>query len=216
MTRFLPFGSRSRVIQINSLWGGGGGWVTRDWLVAEYLLATNSLDTSGNGYNLTDTNVTYSSGSALYDTTANSYNSNDLYTTTSYSTSFWFRANAKSGGVQYLWANQWVEAGMYFDGNFNYVQRFVSWYSTITTGSGMTNWTWYHCVAMTTPAGMQIYLDGALVASNTNMWTPTTFSAGMWLWENGFGNSSNINVKKFRIYNRVLNAWEIAALYADS
>ena len=38
-------------------------------LVAHYPLATNSLDTSGNGHNGVDTAITYSSGSAVFNGT---------------------------------------------------------------------------------------------------------------------------------------------------
>lgn len=77
--------------------------------------------------------------------------------------------------------------------------------SQITVADG----TWHHAVATLSPAGMMLYLDGNLIATNSN--TASQGYAGYWIIGND-GQGSMID--DVRIYNRALSSNEVAQLYA--
>jgi len=84
---------------------------------------------------------------------------------------------------------------------------------------------WHHAAASLSPAGMQLYVDGALVASNPNVTGDTRGypSGGYWRvgWDAlspypGVGSSAFCGaVCDARVYNRALSADEVAALAAN-
>jgi hypothetical protein len=67
---------------------------------------------------------------------------------------------------------------------------------------------WHHVVATLSPLGMKLYLDGNLVASNSNT-TASEGMAGYWRILPGQGFVDDI-----RIYDRALSSNEAAQLYA--
>lgn len=212
-------------------------WIPRNWLVAEYLLASNSNDTSGNGKNGTDTSVTYSWTDAAYNGTSSNTNVSSFWALTTFSTSFWINADTTSGTGSYQYPITLSENNPSWYYNFVFIYSHVtssfqqsftihnsSWYQSLKiTWFTLQASTWYHIVLVYswgTGGTMSIYvnnvlnnsmtLSGAIGSSNPTLcigadnygWTPWNF----YDWK----------VKKARIYNRVLNAAEISALYADS
>jgi hypothetical protein len=69
---------------------------------------------------------------------------------------------------------------------------------------------WRHAVATLSPAGMKLYLDGELIATNSN--TGTEGYAGYWVFGGNLGKSTMID--EVRIYDRALSSIEVAQLYA--
>ena len=74
--------------------------------------------------------------------------------------------------------------------------------------------TWYNYVLTYDGATLKIYRDNVLVGSQASVGTITPSATD---FKFGFYNNAEFNgkMKKARIYNRVLNAGEIAALYED-
>jgi len=76
---------------------------------------------------------------------------------------------------------------------------------------------WYQCVCIYHRGGVQVYMNGALIASKQSNWTEANLCPSAQVviggWWN-YGNKLNINGKldNVRMYNRVLTPHEITAL----
>jgi len=214
MTVFLPFGSRSRVIQSGIIEAGGGGWIPRDWLVAEYLLATDSLDTSGNGYNGTDTAITYSSGSAVFNGSTSKIWT-PVQITPDGTHSIWFKTSSASTRLALLSKFAWANGQRMYIGDLNKLQVAIGWpYTELIGGVAVNDNVWHNALYTWGTGGINLYVDGTLIATNP----ATHFNNGGTIMNIGYNEnewSFDGNLKKTRIYNRVLNSAEIAALYAE-
>jgi hypothetical protein len=77
-----------------------------------------------------------------------------------------------------------------------------------TTPENVADGQWHHAVATLSSQGMMLYLDGNLVATNSD--TASQGFAGYWRSSPGQGSIDDI-----RIYNRALSSNEVAQLYAN-
>ena len=220
-------------------------WIPRNWLVAEYLLANNSNDTSGNGNNGTDTSMSYSWSEATFNGSSSIVslpNTSIIKPTWVFSFSWWvnIQNNAAAGTYPTIvqsYSQSWTVAGFVIyqtpsdhPSNPNCL-RFIVWKNTwftlwtdyVEAFSPLTvTWgSWYFFYAEYNWSNISIRV-------NSTNWTTVSWSS--WLayntttyalfWASNHTWSHfwylNWKVKKARLYNRVLNAAEIAALYADS
>ena len=206
----------------------GNNWIPRNWLVAEYLLATNSNDTSGNGNNGTDTSMSYSWSEATFNGSTSKITTTSVWWMTEFSVWFWMYltsditgsmlASAISSEITgntywftihwntYNWNNN--EMGFYISSTF-------SWNAWMWASLSLN--TWYYVVWIKTSTLHYLYIDNVLKWS-FNSGAYTSVSQTQAFWVNSVGLSSRFfpwKIKKTRIYNRVLNATEIALLYAD-
>lgn len=240
MTRFLPFGSRSRAIQVNTLGGSSGGWIPRDWLVAEYLLATNSLDTSGNGYDGTLVWTASISWGALNTTNSNymsipSWTNSASGISSTYSRSIWFKTSNASQ-FNFLISNEWPSVPYTWQAYYltttwkltiDFLNNFAtSRYISETSTSWYNDGNWHNFIftydwTWPSASSMKVYIDG-VQATMTN--TLNTIGSNDWanvqssyVWARLYEVAQWFigSFKKIRLYNRVLNAGEIAALYAE-
>ena len=212
MTRFLPFGSRSKTIQVNTL-GGGGSPIPRDWLVAEYLLATNSNDTSGNGYNGTvNGTVTFNGTDATFGA---GWVSNAVQITADGTHSIWFKTSDASTRMALISKAAWGNAQRIYVGDANKLQVVIGWpYTELIGGVAVNDGVYHNALYTWGTGGIKLYIDNVLIASNA----ATHYNNGGTIMNIGYNEAEwpfIWQLKKARIYNRVLNAGEIAALYAE-
>jgi hypothetical protein len=96
-----------------------------------------------------------------------------------------------------------------------------SWITTSADASfSYTTGTWYHVAYVVTPTGYSIYVNGVLVGSGTyGTSTPLLYDSNHPIKIGQYGGGSeyfNGMIDEVRIYNRALNAAEIAACFTDS
>lgn len=150
-----------------------------------------------------------------------------------FSVSVWFNASSATSGTL---VNKYTSASWNgFNMLFATGGRLCAWYLTGTTNNNytaiaqqagvgsvscptITTSVWHHVVVTVASTGMQIYLDGSLVASSG--WTGTvtnsseTTSTVLGLYQPSV-NWFNGSMSDVRIYNRVLSSAEASVLYKE-
>lgn len=153
----------------------------------------------------------------------------------SWAMSVWFRTNTTSGGRIMgtggsNTGNNTTQDRVLYLNNENRLSFFMrSAGPTITSGAAVSptavnDNNWHHAVAVfTNNVGMQLYLDGNLVATNTNIRTQQT---GNFFWRIGADALNNVSgrpssdffngsVDDARVYTRAITEREVLALYND-
>ncbi len=94
--------------------------------------------------------------------------------------------------------------------------------TTIASKSGLDNGTWHHAAATLSSSGMKLYVDGALVASNSSV-TEARRMTGSWRigadtlagWASAPSDGIFAGqIDEVAIYNTALSGTQIAAHYA--
>lgn len=205
--------------------------INRSWLVWEWLLDGNALDTSGSGNNGTATNVTYTgtdrgyqSQTGVFDgssskVVAASYAFNGVASIT---ISLWFYATNVSG-FKMIYMNR-TDAGSHY----HYIALngsgvdFVmdgTWAgpTAISSTTVFTANTWYHIVATYDSTTMRLYVNGVSDQSGTaQSWTVELDSgATVRLWVNVTTQWFWGNIQWVRSFNRLVSQQEIQSLYME-
>ncbi|HZP28155.1 MAG TPA: LamG-like jellyroll fold domain-containing protein, partial [Acidimicrobiia bacterium] len=94
--------------------------------------------------------------------------------------------------------------------------------TTIASAAGYADGAWHHVAAGLGAAGMQLFVDGSLVASNGAVTTAQNFT-GYWRWGGSFGLSSWPNpptssafvgeIQEFAVYGSQLSASQVSVHY---
>lgn len=187
-------------------------------LVAHYPLATNSLDISGNGYDGVDTNITYAWGKAVFNNSRITYPlALDWNWTLSLNMLVSITANgALISNFHWIWSmlcrieqSTWVV-------HWDYCVSDGVWYLLETPAGSFTSGTEF-MVTFIREANWnrKILVNGVEkvtwgTGTLTQHWAD--YSVGSHL---NWGEPIIGTVRKHRLYNRVLNAAEVAALYAE-
>jgi hypothetical protein len=131
--------------------------------------------------------------------------------------------NAVAGGVFTisLWINPTSEVGTYgtvigqSNGNGLSLKsvRQLSYFETgdHVNSTLITNGSWQHVVVVSTGSSIMFYINGVLDATRTYTAASATFTS---IGNNAFGEKFQGLIDDVRIYNRVLDTTDIAALYA--
>ncbi len=87
----------------------------------------------------------------------------------------------------------------------------------VTSTSALNDNAWHHVVGTKSGSTLRIYIDGASQGTSTDTTTTTTTNASpLYIGTRG-GSTNNLtgSVDEFRLYNRVLTADEVSALYLN-
>jgi len=89
--------------------------------------------------------------------------------------------------------------------------------NTAYNASFLNSWKageWHHVAATwDNTAGMNLYVDGVLIGSNTNKWARSETGTSIYLGSNRGTDPTNAVIDEFKIYDSVLSAGEIKAEY---
>jgi Concanavalin A-like lectin/glucanases superfamily len=202
-----------------SLTDGLAGWWKLDD-ASSGTTPTTAADSSGNGQ--TGTNVgspTWTGSGKIGDALTFNGSSQELDlpavvgASSVFTAAFWFKASASSGTI--------FAYGNYVACDLTYSTSHVSCSIDGGTASelsdtavSVTNGAWHHIAVTEDGTIARLYIDGALGVTNTL--TPNISGAG-WVFasDGGTGYQSG-TFDDIRIYNRVLSAAEIAALYNNA
>lgn len=195
-------------------------------IITFYSFCGNTNDVSGNNNNgaLTAGNFTAdrfgNSNSALSLTTnASLVCSSTLFSgPQTFTISGWLKTNSLSYGrvivfdeSQCSHINNW-DRTIFIDKGQAGFYVFPGSQQNISGGPNIADNKWHHLAATLSSAGMKLYVDGSLVASNTTITSAQNFSG---YWRIGsFQNTTLIgDYDDVLIYNRALSASEIQQLY---
>ena len=138
-----------------------------------------------------------------------------------YSSEVWFRTTTTSGGKLTGFGSSAVANSSNFGDHV--VMRndgtllFGTGTSTVSSTQALNDGRWHHVVATQGPAGLRLYVDGALTASSTA--TPSQTFSGYWrLGADNTGGASgssffNGDLDEFAVYQSVLSASDVRARY---
>ena len=166
---------------------------------------------------VTNNGATYESSGKLggcYNLTNGPINITNLPNPTSISVAFWFKRTANTNTRQFMFtAWSGVTCELTTDGKPTFAVYRNS-YPTITGPTAITTSTgWIHyCGTFSPIEGMKMYLNGELVASNTNTtaisWSTTTGQIGKY----GSYASMSAQMDDFRLYDHALSQMEVKEL----
>ncbi|MDF2932184.1 MAG: hypothetical protein K0R36_1515 [Chryseobacterium sp.] len=200
-------------------------------LVAWWGFSGNANDLSGNSNNLTvngatltaDRNGTANSAYAFNGTTGHLTKSTLSYNfaqNSTYSISFWMKKTGNTEGVAMM-------SGSNTSGNFIWLLQCDTTKTIFGTNKQGESWTWAngpsysttaweHFVAVYNMQTMQLYKNGALVATSTNAYTNSTSTAMPFYIGRAIG-GGNIaaSIDDVGIWSRVLTTTEISQLYSS-
>jgi hypothetical protein len=178
---------------INTQQGGGCTTDTLQILgdtscVATYRLNGNATDLSGN-YNGTATSVTYVAGqfedAGSFNGTSSKISTSVIpLTNTSFSVSLWFNVNSFQIGTLFAQGNSSssspiISVGLISSTGFELVNRNnsqVGLVKSVTISPAISTATWYHLVWSCTATESKLYLENALVDTNTFTSNTGTFN----------------------------------------
>lgn len=208
----------------------------RRGLVAEFLLNGNANDTSGNGYDGTPLNVTYSKTSRGYQTYSGNFNWGNSQIERTWFTSMdalnvwtyqmviriawvwqgaWFALQWLDNNTEKTWFMGWDslwQCAIWF---------FFGWADLWTFATVPYNTT-VHVVWVKTATTASIYVNWVLASSVANSRTTTNtttfrrFNIWKHYWASGNANRFNGSIQSVRIFNRALSETEIRNWYLES
>lgn len=196
----------------------------RRGLVAEYLLNGDTRDSSGNGYNGTPLNVTYSKTDSGYQTYGGNFNGSSSKVDTGFG---WLNNNFSVSMVLTKWDSDWVAFSMRnswcrIHSSWTVAAHFFDWADRYISSSPwyVTDSKPHHLVWVKTSTNWQaLWLDWVKVAENTSHnWTLSTYTWSPWI---GYFRTFNANytsgsIQSVRIFNRALSETEIRNWYLES
>jgi len=162
-------------------------------------------------------------GSSAYISNANVANS-----PSSFSLDIWFQTTSKAGGLIIGYGNSITGASTNYDrhiymSNNGQIYFGVALNQTIHSNAQYNDGLWHEATATIGPAGMFLYIDGALAASNTTTTaSPQTYSGSWRVGYNSLGGwlahpSSNYfagSISQASVYNYQLTPSQVAAHHA--
>jgi len=154
-------------------------------------------------------------------------NANVITSPSTFSLDIWFKTTTTSGGMLIGFGNMVTGASTNYDrhiymANSGQIYFGVSFNQTIHSAASYNNGAWHEAIATIGASGMFLYIDGALVASNTSITASAQTYTGSWRvgydslggWSahptsNFFGGS----VAEASVYNYQLTAAQAATHY---
>jgi Concanavalin A-like lectin/glucanases superfamily len=206
-------------------------------LVSDYSFNGNALDATGNNNGtfqntpiLTTDRFGISSKAYSFNGTNQYMSTSTIYTNPSdFSLSVWFKTNTISGGNLFGFGNTQTGQSSNYDRQIymnNAGQIYFGIYPgsvvTVNSASSYNDNAWHLVTAtLSSTAGMNLYIDGLSVGSNTTVTAAQNYSG---YWKAGFGNLTgwpsmpsgnyfNGILDDILVYNRALNAGEISTLF---
>jgi len=187
-----------------------------DGLVAYYKFNNNALDYSGNGRNLTATNISYTtdknstaSSSAYFNGSAKMEGSIDFGSSTAASVSFWF--NSENSGFTILNGNGYLNA--YGNSSIGFGMC-VPGCNAANNPNIIPFYEWHHMVGTYDGTDIKLYVDGVLVKTtnfpNAVNYSSVNFAFGYFNSQYWQGKLDNV-----KLYNRALTAADVTALYNE-
>ena len=165
---------------------------------------------------VTNNGATFNSAGKLggsYDLTSGSITLSNLPNPSEISIAFWFKRTANTGTRQFMFT-AWtgVTCELTTDGKPTFAVNKNN-YPTITGNAITTSTGWIHyCGTFSTTQGMKLYINGSLVASNSNtaaiVWGTTSGQIGKY---GGYA-SMSAQMNDFRIYDHCLSPMEVKEL----
>ena len=188
-------------------------------IIAYYPLKNISEDYSGNAYDCTDTNITYTGESAVFNGASSEttlpYGDNINPSTTPISFSLMIKKTAATDTIFFTTSqNGNANARMYLrSGTNNGIGMGIQTNSTGGTenGDSLPLGEWHHIVLTMDGTNARLYLDGSIVGtSGTKRYTSYVFNENI-----AIGNHDNNywlsgEVRNVKVFNRALTAEEIA------
>lgn len=235
MTRFLPFGSRSKTIQVNTLGGSSvptppafqintDGTLTNS-LVAYYKLEDSTDIWAWNNATST-TGMTYTSGKVNNAGTFDGSTSNiqvpwSLFpnATNEFTIGFWLKLNQTATNQMFFGGARWSKwvLGYIAWGNLVFSKP---WIVDLSTGYTWWTSTWNYFIFEASQAnGMRIFMNNTVIASNANMtnfvttWDP--FTIGNYMNNGSIASSWTVDgqIDEMGIWSQQLSAQDKLDLY---
>ncbi|MCL4405315.1 MAG: DUF2341 domain-containing protein [Patescibacteria group bacterium] len=204
-------------------------------LVGSWHMEGNSQDSSGNGNNGTDTNVTYGTSYGEFGKGAHFVNAsqskivvpyNSAMNGNSWSVSFWLKidSDVPSGTAIARWNSQGGDGSNIFlvyantTGLTGFGRNSSNTQYSVSYSGSLTSWTYIAMVWDTSGGYLRLYINGAAVSPTAISGNALTGTSPLWIGD-GSPNPSdtytiNGEMDEVRLYNRVLTSTEIANLYA--
>ncbi len=208
-------------------------------LIARYNFSGNANDNSGNGNNGTLQNTpTPSSDRITQANSAYTFNGSNQYvsTTTSsaaintFSFSIWFNTTTTSGGKLIGYGNNQTGNSSNYDRHLYMTNTgtlifgvYPGSAQTISSPSAYNDGSWHMATASLSTAGMKLYVDGALVASNASVTTGSAYTGYWRIGQDNLGGWPSLPTSTFfqgslddiSIYSRELSASEVSSIYTN-
>jgi RHS repeat-associated protein len=208
----------------------GGGDPTSWWRL-DQTSGTTVPDASGTGHQATATGVSWSGGAASFAGASGQQIATSgpvLDTTGSYSVSAWVNLSSTSGWQTIVGQDGSTNSGFNLQldsttGHWNFAHNNTDSQSTAITraesASAATAGTWTHLVGIydNSSGTLTLYVNGQSSGSATTTTTPWhatgPLTIGRGLWDGAPADLVNGQVSDVQVYQRVLSASEISALY---
>jgi len=208
-------------------------------VIALWHFNDDSVDASGNGYNGTDTSITYSTGklnnaSVFNGTSGYITFSNKITPIGTKSFSFWFKSNDQTN-IQAIYNNNALDSGESGIEIYTNTSGYLIWALTYGAGGGARRWSQtsnidiidnnWHFITLTWDGTtgtnkVKMYIDGVLnqqaTSSGTESNTPTD---NLRISKLSFGPSLyyiNGSLDEFAVFNTELTTTQISLLYNSS
>ena len=204
--------------------------IPRDWLVGEWLLDWNRLDTSWNWYNGSPSNMLYVKTTKWYQAQAWSFNGSSSYITISdnvnlrLTNNFSIFATIYTGAISrnnwIIWKDQWTLDNTKWKFVLNSSNKLRFTISAVAdiddTWPSLELNKWYNVWIVHTWTSWKFYVNWNLNSDITNANNPWTSTSPLyiWTWQN-ITYPYQWYIQDARIYNRVLLQDEIQLLYLE-
>ena len=190
--------------------------------IAYYPLENDVNDHSWNWYNLTPTNITYTTLSSWLKVATFNWSSSKATTSSfstyswNFTTSMWFYWNNITSQLAVMRCNaasdsSWKIRDIHI-GAPNRIRAIMNWGSVETGTNAFTNNTWHHMVVTKEWSTWKLYINNSLKSTATVSYNTNT---NMALWYRQFGNDRYWKwyISKFILENKVRTSQEISDYY---
>lgn len=202
--------------------------VPRDWLVWEWLLDGNALDTSWEWNDWTASNITWVDAERGYVWETGSFNGSSSWidlnasvinTNQTFSFNLWFKADS-------WWTNKWriisfngsSDCRLRYKNSWDVEWAFYDWTTDPYLINSITEWELYMAtIVRDKTVWMKMYLNWVLLQSNSETWNAISLSESDSIWYREWNNSDYFDwqVWLIRIYNKAISQKEINNLYQE-
>jgi hypothetical protein len=191
---------------------------------AYYKLNGDALDSSGNGYNGTATNLSpYAAGrfgqAAVFNGSSSSINTGFAQNTSNaFSWSFWFNGNSSQTGIPLIIdttssTSPYPGVGVTYDGTNLSV---LTSGGTVSPSATVASNTWYHVVLTHDGSGnFSFYVNNAPIFTNVSRPSNLYSGQNILLGDTTVWNKFNGSIDQVRIFNTALSAGNVTSLYNE-
>lgn len=204
--------------------------IPRNWLVGEWLLDGNALDTNDGTKNKgAASNVTYTNTDVGMQYKCGVFNGESAWVTatstdisTWFTTTLWVKTNTNtaSNTRYYLFNSAWsTDNGSIFQFWSTFKGGVLIWTSCyyVDWATAISTWVWYHLtVTYSSTNKLRIFVNWVLDWTNTWMsWDPSSTTGTWYIWRSSTWDYLSGNLQTVRVYNRELSQDEIYSLYLE-